>query len=227
MSPSDPRVEVVVDTPRGSRNKYKHDEARDLYLLHKVLPAGMAFPFDFGYVAGTLGDDGDALDVLVIGETPTFVGCRIPVRLLGVIRAEQTEKGETIRNDRLVATAETEKIHPEARSLDDLARGLVDQIEMFFVAYNRAEGRTFVPTGRGGPEEAARLLTEGRRRKRGGSPPDRNGKNGRTRRDSEGGAARRDSQSGAAGRDSQSGAARRDAQSGAGRGSRRRAAGRS
>jgi len=176
MSPSSARVEVVVDTPRGSRNKYKHDEARDLYLLHKVLPAGMAFPFDFGYVPGTRGDDGDALDVLVIGEERTFVGCRIPVRLLGVIRAEQTEKGETIRNDRLIATAETEKIHPEARSLDDLPRGLIDQVELFFSAYNRAEGRTFVPTGRGGPEDAARLVAEGRRRNGGGSNSGGNGK---------------------------------------------------
>lgn len=148
----------------GSRNKYKHDERRDVFVLHKLLPAGLPFPFDFGFVPGTRGDDGDALDVLVIHAEATFAGCRIPVRVLGVLRAEQTEKnGETIRNDRLVTVPETEKIRPRERTLDDLPAGLLDAIERFFVSYNEAEGRRFRVLGRDGPDEAARLLAAGRR----------------------------------------------------------------
>src|SRR4051794_38312894 len=120
------RVEIIVETPKGSRNKYKYDEQRDVFLLHKLLPAGASFPFDFGFVPGTLGDDGDAVDVLVLGDEATFTGCRVTVRLLGVIEAEQTETGVTIRNDRLIATAETPKIHPRERSLDDVRPGVLD-----------------------------------------------------------------------------------------------------
>ena len=157
-------LEIVVDTPKGSRNKYKHDERRDVFVLHKLLPDGLPFPFDFGFVPGTRGDDGDALDVLVIHAEATFTGCRIPVRVLGVLEAEQTETtGETVRNDRLVAVPETDKLRPRERTLDDLPGGLLDAIERFFVEYNRAEGRRFVVLGRRGPDEADRLLAAGRR----------------------------------------------------------------
>ena len=169
--PKDRRpLEVVVDTPKGSRNKYKHDERRDVFVLHKLLPVGLPFPFDFGFVPGTRGDDGDALDVLVVHAEATFVGCVIPVRVLGVLRAEQTEtSGETIRNDRLVAVPETEKIRPREHTLEDLPAGLLDSIEEFFVTYNAAEGRRFVVLGRGDAGEAARLIADGRSaaRKRG------------------------------------------------------------
>ena len=86
-------VEVVIETPAGSRNKYRYDEERGLFLLHKLLPLGTTFPFDFGFVPGTLAEDGDPVDVLVLSAEPLFQGCRVPVRLLGVIEAEQTEKG--------------------------------------------------------------------------------------------------------------------------------------
>jgi len=158
-------IEIVVDTPKGSRSKYKFDEERGVFVLHKLLPAGATFPFDFGFVPGTRGEDGDAIDVIVLVEEPTFCGCRIPVRILGAIEAEQTEKGgKTIRNDRLVATPETEKIHPEARSLEDLPRGLLDQIEHFFVSYNEAEGRRFVIRARRGPAAARALIARSRPR---------------------------------------------------------------
>jgi len=161
-------IEVVIDTPKGSRNKYKFDEKRGVFLLHKMLPLGDAFPFDFGFVPNTRGDDGDAIDVIVLGEEPTFCGCHVTVRLLGVIQAEQREKGRSLRNDRLVATPETDKIRPEERSLGDLRPRVLDQIEHFFAAYNQAEGREFVVIGRGGPKVAARIIDEARRRNRRG-----------------------------------------------------------
>lgn len=160
-SPGSKWVNVVVETPAGSRNKYKYDEALGLFRLYKMLPIGAAFPFDFGFIPGTRGEDGDPLDVLIIGGEPTFVGCLVTVRLLGVLEAEQTEKGKTIRNDRLIATAETPKIRPEARSLAQVSPRMLDQIEHFFAAYNRAEGRDFVVVRRSGPGVAARLVERG------------------------------------------------------------------
>jgi len=147
-------VNVVVETPAGSRNKFRFDEKRGLFLLHKLLPAGARFPFDFGFVPGTRAEDGDALDVMVLGEEPTFTGCLVTVRLLGSIEARQTEKGSTIRNDRLIGTAETPKIKPRARSLGDLPPRLLSEIEHFFVAYNRFEGREFAALRRTGPKAA-------------------------------------------------------------------------
>src|SRR6185295_2604536 len=93
-------INVIVDTPRGSGNKFKYDEEYQLFKLGGVLPAGAVFPFDFGFIPGTRGEDGDALDVLMLIDEPTFVGCLVAVRLIGVIEAEQIEQGETIRNDR-------------------------------------------------------------------------------------------------------------------------------
>src|SRR5437764_1172805 len=70
-------VNVIVETPAGSRSKYKYDEALGLFRLHKLLPVGAAFPFDFGFIPGTRAEDGDPLDVLLLGVEPTFVGCLV------------------------------------------------------------------------------------------------------------------------------------------------------
>src|SRR4051794_7660199 len=98
-------VNVIIDTPKGSRNKFKYDADHALFKLTKILPAGSAFPFDFGYIPGTQGEDGDPIDVLVLMDEAAFVGCLVPARLIGVIEAEQTEDGKTLRNDRLIAVA--------------------------------------------------------------------------------------------------------------------------
>ena len=156
-------IDVIVETPAGSRNKYKYDERARGFRLHKVLPLGAAFPFDFGFVPGTRAEDGDPLDILILGEEATFPGCRVSVRVLGVLEASQTEKGKTIRNDRLIGKPETEKIHPRERSLVDLPVSLVDQIERFFVGYNEAEGRRFEILGRRGPQAARALIEKSRR----------------------------------------------------------------
>jgi inorganic pyrophosphatase len=156
-------VHVVVDTPRGSRNKYKYDEKLGLFKLSRVLPAGMQFPHDFGSIPRTAAEDGDALDVLVLTDAATFVGCLLTVRLIGVLRAEQKEQGKTIRNDRLVAAVETAVNEPSARDVRDLPKQQVHEIEQFFVAYNRVHGRELTPRGRAGPATADRLLRKAMR----------------------------------------------------------------
>ena len=92
-------------------NKFKYEEHVGLFRLSKVLPLGASFPYDLGFVPSTRADDGDALDVLVLMDAPAFTGCLVTVRMLGVIEAEQTEKGKTVRNDRLIAAVETH--HPD------------------------------------------------------------------------------------------------------------------
>jgi len=164
LDPGSGSLNVVIETPKGHRNKYRYDDALGLFLLDGVLPAGAVFPFDFGFVPSTLGGDGDPLDVLVLMDEPAFPGCLVRTRLLGVIEAEQTENGETTRNDRLIAVAAKSRNHREIADLNQIAPNLVAEIEHFFVSYNQIKGKTFQPLGRHGPEGAMRVVEEGRAR---------------------------------------------------------------
>jgi len=161
--PKSEPVNVVVETPAGSRNKYRFDESTGSFLLHKVLPLGFSFPFDFGFLPGTHAEDGDPIDVVLLGGEPTFTGCVVPARILGVIEAEQRESGKTIRNDRVIATAETAKIRPPWDDLGDVPGKLLDEVERFFVAYNEGEGRLFAPIGRRGTAAAWKSIEEARK----------------------------------------------------------------
>jgi inorganic pyrophosphatase len=157
-NPDSGLLNVVVDTPKGRRNKYKYDEAQGLWRLSKVLPLGASFPFDFGFIPSTRGEDGDPIDVLVLLDEPTFPGCVVPARLIGILEAEQTQKGKTVRNDRLVAVVETPYNPPAFHSLQELSPQCLMELEHFFIAYNQMEGRQFKPLGRYGPEKAQAAL---------------------------------------------------------------------
>jgi inorganic pyrophosphatase len=155
-------VNVVIETPRGSRNKYNYDEGTGLFRLGGVLPSGASFPFDFGFVPSTVGGDGDPLDVLVLMDEPAFPGCLVCARLVGVVEAEQTERdGETERNDRLIAVAAESRLQRHVRALGSLSPDLLEEIEHFFVSYNQIKGKEFKPLGRFGPQKALRLVEEG------------------------------------------------------------------
>jgi len=166
VDPETGRLNVVIDTPKGCRNKYKFDERNGLWRLSKMLPQGMSFPCDFGFIPSTRGEDGDPIDVLVFMDEPAFLGAIVPAQLIGVLEAEQTEDGKTIRNDRLVAVIETPFNPAEFRSLDDVNRQRVEEIEHFFVSYNEAEGRRFKPLARRGPDRARELLDQASRGRR-------------------------------------------------------------
>jgi inorganic pyrophosphatase len=155
-------LNVVVETPKGSRNKYTYDEKTGLFKLGGVLPSGASFPFDFGFVPSTLGGDGDPLDVLVLMDEPAFPGCLVFVRLVGVIEAEQTERdGEAERNDRLIGVAAESRLQRHVRALGSLSPDLVGEIEHFFISYNQIKGKEFKPLGRFGPRKALKLVEEG------------------------------------------------------------------
>jgi inorganic pyrophosphatase len=151
-------VHVLIDTPAGSRNKYKYDRVLGVFRVSRVLPAGSGFPFDFGSVPRTRAPDGDPLDALVLGLAPTFPGCLVTVRVIGVLHAEQTERGRVIRNDRLIAVAETPVNRAYPRELRALDPETLRDIEHFFESYNRRQGRHFRIAGRGGRRAAEALL---------------------------------------------------------------------
>jgi inorganic pyrophosphatase len=151
-------VHVIIDTPRGSRNKYKWDPRLSVFKLSHVLTAGAVFPFDFGFVPGTRAADGDALDVLVLTDEPLTTGCLVRSRLIGVVEAEQTEAGNIFRNDRMLAVAASSRLYSEVHELVDLPPTLVAEVEQFFVNYNLMRGRQFRPLARSGSAQAKEMV---------------------------------------------------------------------
>src|SRR5215468_11303718 len=138
---------TIIETPKGSRNKFDYDPESKLFMLGGLLPEGMMFPFDFGFIPSTLGEDGDPLDILVLMDAPAHVGCLIEVRIIGAILAEQSKAGEKQSNDRLLGVAVHSYQHEHLKSIHDVSKTLLSQVEEFFISYNRQRGKKFKITG--------------------------------------------------------------------------------
>jgi inorganic pyrophosphatase len=152
---------AIVETPKNRRNKFDYDPESGLFQLGGLLPEGMMFPFDFGFIPSTLGDDGDPLDVMVLMDEPAHVGCLLHVRIIGVIEAEQTQDGKTETNNRLLAISVHSYNHENVTSIKEISPSLLTQIEEFFVSYNKLRGKKFKVTGHGGPQRAVTLIKKG------------------------------------------------------------------
>jgi len=161
FDPESGLLNTIVETPRGNRSKYHYDPVRRLFYLKKMLPTGAIFPFDFGFVPGTLGEDGDPLDVLILKEEPSFPGCLVSARLVGIIEARQTRLGKTMRNDRLIAAADGDALFCNVKKIKDLSAQIIDQIEHFFISYNLSEGKKFEIIRRTEGEAARKLVLAG------------------------------------------------------------------
>jgi len=159
-------LQVVIETPKGSRNKYAFDHERHVIALKKVLPSGMVFPYDFGFVPSTLADDGDPIDVLVLMDEPAFPGCVLEARIIGVIEGEdELDDGGTQRNDRLVAVAAVSHAYDYVKVFTDLPDQLCKSIEQFFANYPKVlSGKNYKLLGTKGSTEALSLIDEARRR---------------------------------------------------------------
>lgn len=155
LSRADMTCRAVVETPKGSRSKFDYDEDSGLFLLAGLLPEGMSFPLDFGFFPSTRAEDGDPLDVLVLHDEPIPVGALLTVRLLGVIEAEQTEDGKTVRNDRLVAAAACSHQYEHVRDIAALGDTYLDHLTQFWINYNALKGKTFKVLDVRGPDAAA------------------------------------------------------------------------
>jgi inorganic pyrophosphatase len=154
---------AIIETPRGSRNKFDYDPDTNLFKLGGLLPEGMVFPFDFGIIPSTLGDDGDPLDILVLMDAPAYVGCLIDVRVIGVISAKQVDNRKKEENDRLLGVSVHSYQHEDIESIDDVSKTLLSQIEEFFISYNRQHGKVFKVTSTSGPKRALKLVKAGLR----------------------------------------------------------------
>lgn len=156
-------LRVVIETPKRSRNKFAFNAKEHIFELKKVLPAGMTFPYDFGFVPSTEADDGDPVDVLVLMDEPAFPGCALTCRPIGVIEGEQGEKKETERNDRIVAVERDAHSWADVKTIDDLGKKFCRELEEFFVNYHKLSGKQYRVLGVKGPDQALKLVKSGMR----------------------------------------------------------------
>jgi inorganic pyrophosphatase len=163
----DDDVVVVVEIPTGSRNKYEMDHATGTIVLDRMLFTATRYPADYGFIEGTLAEDGDALDALVFVGEPTFPGCRIRVRPVGLFRMWD-EKG---RDDKVLCVPLQDPAWSHVERLNDLRPTLRAEVEHFFDVYKDLEGK---PTGTEGfrdVDEAMVVVTDARRRAAGNRSP--------------------------------------------------------
>jgi inorganic pyrophosphatase len=171
LSPQDPddpdAIQVIIETPKGSRNKYAFDSEQRIFQLKKVLPAGMAFPYDFGFIPSTIAEDGDPTDVLVLMDEPAFPGCLLRCRLIGIIEGqEEGDKKKVERNDRVVAVEEANHSYAHVKHIKNLGKEFVEELEEFFVNYHELSGKKYRILDVRGPKEARRRIKDGVRGKK-------------------------------------------------------------
>jgi inorganic pyrophosphatase len=151
-------LRVVIETPKGSRNKFAFNPDDHIFDLKRVLPAGMAFPYDFGFVPSTKADDGDPVDVLVLMDEPAFPGCALKCRPIGVIQGEQGDKKTKVRNDRIIAVEKDAHSWADVKAIGDLGKQFVRELEEFFVDYHKLSGEKYRILGLKGRAQARKLV---------------------------------------------------------------------
>jgi inorganic pyrophosphatase len=172
MSPADPSefpcfaedgttLHVIIETPKGSRNKFAYDEKRKIFELKKVLPVGMAFPYDFGFVPSTKAEDGDPTDVLVLMDEPAFPGCLLQCRVIGVIEGKEGTKKKKVRNDRIVAVEQANHSYSDISHIRELGKKFVRELEEFFVNYHALSGKKYRILDVKGPAKARKRIEDG------------------------------------------------------------------
>ena len=147
---------VLVEIPKGSRNKYELDHATGRLMLDRMLFTSMQYPADYGFIEGTLGGDGDPLDALVFVGEPTFPGCRIRVRAVGMFRMSD-EKGP---DEKILCVPLRDPMWSQVERLGDLNENLLNEIEHFFQVYKQLEHKPVGTDGFADRDEAMRTVAE-------------------------------------------------------------------
>uniref|UniRef100_B8HQM5 Inorganic pyrophosphatase n=1 Tax=Cyanothece sp. (strain PCC 7425 / ATCC 29141) TaxID=395961 RepID=B8HQM5_CYAP4 len=138
LIPAQPKpglINVLIEIPGGSKNKYEFDKEMNAFALDRVLYASVQYPYDYGFIPNTLADDGDPLDGLVIMDQPTFPGCVIAARPIGLL--EMIDGGD--RDEKILCVPAKDPRYAEVKSLKDLPPHRLDEIAEFFRTYKNLE----------------------------------------------------------------------------------------
>jgi inorganic pyrophosphatase len=149
-------VTALIEIPSGSRNKYELDKQSGLIRLDRVLYSSMHYPGDYGFIPRTLHEDGDPLDILVRINEPTFPGCQIDCRPLGVLK--MLDRGEP--DDKIIAVPSNDPYYHDYFDIADLSQHYLREVEHFFHIYKDLEGRRVEIVGWEKSEMAARVISE-------------------------------------------------------------------
>jgi inorganic pyrophosphatase len=147
-------VDAIVEIPRGSRNKYEYDPATGAIRLDRVLFSSMHYPGDYGFIPGTACGDGDPLDVLILVEEPTFPGCRIRIRPIGVLLMQDGRDAD----EKILGVPVADPRFAEVADLNDLPQHWLAEVENFFETYKALEGQTTSAAGWRGARDAFVVL---------------------------------------------------------------------
>lgn len=153
-------IDVMVEIPRGSRNKYEFDPKRQRFRLDRVLYASVHYPTDYGFVLDTLGADGDPLDALVIIDEPTFSGCVIEARPVGVLSMRDEHGGD----DKILTVPVGDPRFDHIADIGDVPAGQLAEIEYFFATYKTLEGTTTNVVGWKSADDADKIIQDARER---------------------------------------------------------------
>jgi inorganic pyrophosphatase len=156
--------DVTVEIPKGQRNKYEVDHATGRIRLDRTLFTSTQYPADYGFIEGTLGEDGDPLDALVLVSEPTFPGCRIRVRPVGVFHMTD-EKGP---DEKVICVPLKDPLWSAISDVHDIPAALRDELEHFFQVYKLLEEKKTETRGFGNRAEALRFIADARERLRAG-----------------------------------------------------------
>jgi inorganic pyrophosphatase len=151
---------AIVETPEGNRSKFDYDPASGLFRLHSLLPEGMTYPLDFGFIPSTCADDGDPQDIMVFADERCPVGALVPCRIVGAIEAEQAGAHGRVRNDRILGVAEVSHLYRQVLTLDDLGRSYIETLTAFWTEKGRIEGKDFRVLGLKQARDAVELVRQ-------------------------------------------------------------------
>jgi len=151
-------MDVIIETPKGSNIKYAWDEKQSKYRAKKLLGRGLTFPYDFGFIPGTLGEDGDPLDVMVISEASAYPGVVVDVRIIGCIRVKQSRDHPLIRNDRYLGIPIFSREYEPIKDIGIFPDYLLQEIISFLRDYVEAGGKKIIIEGLINAEDAMKEI---------------------------------------------------------------------
>lgn len=154
-------IDIIVEVPKGSRNKYEYDQERDRIVLDRRLFSATTYPADYGFIPETLAEDEDPLDAMVLLDDPTFPGCLVQGRPVGVLEMED-EKGP---DEKIICVPLFDPVYEDVEDLDGLHRPLLNEIEHFFDVYKMLEpNKKTTMSGYKGAGDAWRIIHEAQER---------------------------------------------------------------
>lgn len=153
-------VRMIVEIPKNSTNKVEYDGALGLFRLDRTLYSPMHYPGDYGFIPGTLAEDRDPLDVLTLVNEPSFTGCLIEVRPVGMLNMVDRDEND----QKIIAVPTRNPRYDQIHTMDQVFPHVRRELEHFFSIYKELEGRVATTHGWGGPREARRCILDARQR---------------------------------------------------------------